>query len=117
MRALFLKHSERARNQKSGWLCNAICWAVKDKQSVSPKMQREKADPLSFARDMVALKRPLRLRGRWSPPKDGLYRVSTGRKVHGGFLVLRRRVVRASPYVRRYIHIFAIRNAEWVCLV
>ena len=74
-----------------------------------------RTDPIAFASDMVALPRPLRLRGRWRPPKDGLYRVATRRKVHGGLLVQRRRVTRCSPYVRRYIHILAMRNAEWVC--
>jgi len=69
-------------------------------------------DEIAFARDMVALRRPLRLRGRWSPPKDGLYRVATSKKVHGGFLVQHRRITRASPYVRRYIHVLA-RNAEY----
>ncbi len=72
-------------------------------------------DDIAFARDMVALRQPLRLKGRWRPPKDGLYRVATGKKVHGGFLVQRRRITRASPYVRRYIHILAMRNAEWFC--
>ena len=48
-------------------------------------------------------------------PKDGLYRVATSKKVHGGFLVCHGRVTRASPYVRRYIHILAMRNAEWFC--
>jgi len=71
-----------------------------------------KADPIAFCRDMLRLRRPLRLRGRWKPPKDGLYRVATGRKIHGAFLIHRRRVVRASPYVRRYIHILA-RNAQY----
>jgi hypothetical protein len=74
-----------------------------------------KADPIAFCRDMRAVRPPLRLRGRWKPPKDGLYRVATSRKVHGGFLIHRGRVTRASPYVRRYIHILAMRNAEWVC--
>jgi hypothetical protein len=77
-------------------------------------MLRSNVDPIGFARDMVRLRRPLRLRGRWRPPQDGLYRVATSRKVHGGFLVQRRRVTRASPYVRRYIHILAMRNAEFV---
>jgi len=74
-----------------------------------------RTDPIAFARDMVALRRPVRLMGRRRPPKDGLYRVATGKRVHGGFLVQRRRVTRASPYVRRYIHLLAMRNAEWVC--
>jgi hypothetical protein len=73
-----------------------------------------RTDPIAFARDMVRLRRPLRLRGRWWVPKDGLYRVATSRRVLGGFLVLRGRVLRASPYVRRYIHILAMRNAEFV---
>jgi hypothetical protein len=71
-----------------------------------------RTDPIAFARDMVRLRRPLRLRGRWWVPKDGLYRVATSRRVLGGFLVSRGRVLRASPYVRRYIHILA-RNAEY----
>jgi hypothetical protein len=82
---------------------------------VSSKMPESGVDEIAFCRDMVALRRPLRIRGRWSPPKDGLYRVATGKRVLGGFLVQRRRVTRASPYVRRYIHILAKRNAEWVC--
>jgi hypothetical protein len=35
--------------------------------------------------------------------------------VLGGFLVHRRRVTRASPYVRPRIHILAMRNAQLVC--
>jgi hypothetical protein len=73
---------------------------------------KDSTDPIAFCRDMVRLRRPLRLRGRWWVPKDGLYRVATSKKVHGGFLVSRGRVTRASPYVRRYIHILA-RNAEY----
>ncbi len=46
-------------------------------------MLENKTDPIAFARDMVRLRRPLRLRGRWRPPKDGLYRVATSKKVHG----------------------------------
>jgi hypothetical protein len=76
-------------------------------------MLRSNVDPIAFARDMVALPRPLRLRGRWRPPKDGLYRVATSRKVHGGFLVQRRRITRASPYVKRYIHVLALRAEYW----
>jgi hypothetical protein len=78
-------------------------------------MLRSRTDPIAFCRDMVRLPRPLRLKGRWRPPKDGLYRVATSRKVLGGYLVCHGRVTRASPYVRRYIHILAMRNAEWVC--
>jgi hypothetical protein len=74
-----------------------------------------RTDPIAFARDMVALRKPLRLKGRWRPPKDGLYRVATGKRTLGGFLVQHRRITRASPCVRRYIHILAMRNAEWVC--
>jgi len=76
-------------------------------------MLSNRADPIPFAREMKRLSRPLRLRGRWRPPKDGLYRVATSKQVYGGFLVQRRRVTRASPYVRRYIHILAMRNAEY----
>ena len=68
-------------------------------------MNESNGDPISFARDMERLRKPLLLRGRWSPPKDGLYRVATSKKVHGGFLVQRRRVTRASPCVRRYVRI------------
>jgi len=72
-----------------------------------------RTDPVPFARDMVALRRPLRLRGRRWVPKDGLYRVATSRRILGGYLVCHGRVTRASPYVRRYIHILAVRNAEY----
>jgi hypothetical protein len=85
---------------------------AKNGQSVSCMMLENRTDPIAFARDMKRLRRPLRLRGRWRPPKDGLYRVATSKKVHGGFLVQRRRVTRASPYVRRYIHVLALK-AEW----
>jgi len=61
-------------------------------------------DPTPFARDMIALARPLPLLGRWRRPKDGLYRVAT---VHGGYLVQRGRVTRCSPAVRKRIHIFS----------
>ena len=44
-------------------------------------------DPIPFARDTIALARPLPLLGRWRRPKGGLYRVAT---VHGGYLVQRR---------------------------
>jgi hypothetical protein len=71
-----------------------------------------KTDPIAFARDMRRLRKPLRLRGRWRPPRDGLYRVATGKRVLGGFLVQHRRVTRASPYVKRYIHVLA-RNAQY----
>jgi hypothetical protein len=70
-------------------------------------------DPIGFARNMVAVRPPLRLKGRHWRPKDGLYRVATRRKVLGGFLVCRGRVTRASPCVRRRIHILAMRNAEY----
>ena len=73
----------------------------------------DRTDPIAFARDMRRLRRPLRLRGRWRPPKDGLWRVATGRKVHGGFLVHRRRITRATPCVKRYIHILALRAEFW----
>jgi hypothetical protein len=74
---------------------------------------KDSTDPMAFARDMLALPRPLPLRGRWRPPRDGLYRVSNSKKVFGGFLVQRRRVVRCSPCVRRRIHILAMRNATF----
>ncbi|HET6887794.1 MAG TPA: hypothetical protein VFH87_07705 [Candidatus Udaeobacter sp.] len=70
-------------------------------------------DPIPFARDLIALPRPLRLLGRWRPPKDGLYRVATRRTVHGGFLVSRGRVKRCSPAVRRRIHIWAHQAQYW----
>jgi hypothetical protein len=75
---------------------------------------RNRTDPIAFARDMKRLRRPLRLRGRHWLPKDGLYRVVTRRKVHGGYLVHRGRVTRCSPAVRRYLHVWAARNAEFV---
>ena len=73
---------------------------------------KDSTDPIAFCRDMQRLRRPLRLRGRYWLPKDGLYRVATGKRVHGGFLVCHGRVTRASPYVRRYIHVLA-RNARY----
>jgi hypothetical protein len=76
-------------------------------------MLRNNGDPIAFARDMVRLRRLLRLKGRWWVPKDGLYRVATSRRILGGYLVCHGRVTRASPYVRRYIHILAMRNAEY----
>jgi hypothetical protein len=76
-------------------------------------MNEGNGDRLSFARDMKRLRKPLRLRGRWSPPRDGLYRVANSKKVLGGFLVQGRRVTRASPSVRPRIHILAMRNAEY----
>jgi hypothetical protein len=70
-------------------------------------------DPIPFARDMIALEQPLRLLGRWRRPLDGLYRVSTRRRVVGGFLVRRGRVIRCSPAVRRRIHIWETRSQYW----
>ena len=91
-----------------------FCRVANNGQSVTCMSLKDRTDPIAFARDMVALPRPLRLRGRWRPPKDGLYPVATSKKVHGGFLVQRRRVTRASPgYVKRYIHILAMRTAEY----
>jgi len=40
-------------------------------------------DEIAFCRDMVRLRRPVRLRGRWSPLKDGLYRVAMSKKEFG----------------------------------
>jgi hypothetical protein len=81
---------------------------------VSLKMLRHKVDPITFARGMVRLRKPLKLRGRRRWPKDGLYRVATSRKVHGGFLVRRGRVLRATPgSVRRYIHQWAHTAEFW----
>jgi len=90
-----------------------VCRAANNGQPVSCMSLENRTDPIPFARSMVRLRRPLRLRGRWWLPKDGLYRVATSKKVHGGFLVHRGRVTRASPPVRRYIHILAMRNAEY----
>ena len=98
-----------------GWLCVVRCHTANNGQFVTPKMNEGNGDRLSFARDMKRLRKPLRLRGRWSPPRDGLYRVANSKKVLGGFLVQGRRVTRASPSVRRYIHVLAMRNAEWFC--
>jgi hypothetical protein len=72
-----------------------------------------KVDPISFARDMVAVEPPLKLTGRWRWPKDGLYRVATRRRVYGGYLVHRGRVTRCSPAVRRRIHIWALQAQYW----
>jgi hypothetical protein len=77
-------------------------------------MLRKKADAISFARDMIGLRKPLRLRGRWKRPKDGLYRIATSRKVHGGVLIHDGRVKRCSPAVRRKIHIWMMSYAEYV---
>jgi hypothetical protein len=74
---------------------------------------QSKVDKIAFARDMVGVWPPLRLRGRYRRPKDGLYRVATRKKVYGGFLVHRGRVTRCSPRVRRYIHFFAMRKSEY----
>ena len=76
---------------------------------VTPKVLSD----IEFCRDMRALRRPLRLRGRWRRPKDGLYRVRNSKRVLGGFLVCHGRVMRASPCVRRRIHILAMRNAQY----
>ena len=98
-----------------GWFCVAGLNCDKNGQFLIPKMNESNGDPISFARNMVALRKPLRLKGRWSPPRDGLYRVANSKKVLGGFLVQRRRVTRASPNVRARIHVLAMRNAKWHC--
>src|SRR5262245_40524072 len=64
--------------------------------------------------DMVEMRRPLRLRGRFHPPKDGVYRVTTPSRC-GAFLVYNGRVHRCSPSIRRRLHVYAHR-AEWICL-
>ena len=69
-------------------------------------MLRNKPDPISFARDMVAVNPPLKLIGRWHWPKDGLYKVATSRRVHGGYLVHHGKVTRCSPGVRRQLHVW-----------
>jgi len=61
---------------------------------------------------MIAVRRPLRLRGRYWLPKDGLWKVETRKRVLGGFLVTRGRVTRCSPAIRRHLHAWAARNAE-----
>jgi hypothetical protein len=83
-------------------------------------MEIAKGDPIAFARDMVAVVPPLKLRGRWWPPTDGLYRCATRHrvrgtspKVYGGYLVHRGRVTRCSPAVRRRIHIWATQAQSW----
>jgi hypothetical protein len=101
------------------WLCVVVGFLANKVQPVSLKMQRNEVDEMAFARDMVGLRRPLRLRGRWKRPKDGLYRVVTRRgrwpSRCGGFLVYKGRVRRCSPSIKRRIHIYA-HQAEWVCL-
>lgn len=87
------------------------------------KMPEKKVDELWFARDMIGLRRPLRLRGRWKRPKDGLYRVVTRRARWpsrcGAFLVYRGRVRRCSPSIRRKIHVYAhmaeYLGEPWAC--
>ena len=49
-------------------------------------MNESKADPIAFARDRKRLRKPLRLRGRWRPPRDGLYIVANSEKGLGGFI-------------------------------
>jgi hypothetical protein len=73
-----------------------------------------KTDAIAFCRDMIAVRRPLRLRGRYWLPKDGLWKVETRKRVLGGFLVTRGRVTRCSPAIRRHLHAWAARNAEFV---
>jgi len=50
-----------------------------------------KTDPLAFARSMIAVRPPLRLRERYWRPKDGLWKVETSRGVLGAYLVVRGR--------------------------
>ena len=90
----------------AGILTPLLPFAVLRSFGIYPEMKRW-IDPIPFARDMVALEKPLRLLGRWRPPRDGLYRVATRRTVYGGFLVRRGRVIRCSPAVRKRIHIWA----------
>jgi hypothetical protein len=98
--------------------CAAQLWDVvgfvaKHGQYVRLKMQ--KADPIAFARDMVAAN--VRLRGRHWRLADGLYRVTT-RKARwpsrtGGFLVYKGKVRRCSPSLRRKIHVYAHMAEYW----
>jgi hypothetical protein len=77
-------------------------------------MLDKEPDKLAFARDMKALRKPVRLSHRHHPPADGLWRVETKRGVRGGFLVAYGRVVRCSPVLRRHLHVWAQRNAVFV---
>ena len=73
---------------------------------------RNVVDKIAFARDMVRIK-PVRLHGRYWRRRSGLWRVATRKGVRGGFLVARGRVVRCSPAIRRHLHVWAARNAEY----
>ena len=77
-------------------------------------MLSETADPLAFCRDMKALRKPVRLRGRYHRPDDGIWKVETRNGVLGGFMVAYGRVTRCSPVIRRHLHVWAARNAEFV---
>ena len=77
-------------------------------------MLNETSDPLAFCRDMKALRKPVRLRGRYHRPADGLWRVVTRNGVRGGFMVAYGRVTRCSPALRRHLHVWAARNAVFV---
>jgi hypothetical protein len=71
-------------------------------------------DPLFFCRDMIALRKPVRLRGRYYKPADGIWKVETGKGVLGAFLVRGGRVIRCSPRIRRKLHWWAARNGKFV---
>lgn len=63
---------------------------------------------------MIAVRPPLRLRGRYWRPKDGLWKVETRKGVLGAYLIARGRVVRCSPAIRRHLCAWAARNAVFV---
>jgi hypothetical protein len=71
-------------------------------------------DKLFFCRDMVALRKPVKLRGRYYKPADGIWKVETGKNVLGGFLVRNSRVIRCSPRIRRSLHLWAARYGKFV---
>jgi hypothetical protein len=77
-------------------------------------MLRDMTDPIWWARDMLRLRKPVRLRGRYYKPEDGLWKVETGKRILGAFLVARGRVQRCSPAIRRHLHVWAARNGKFV---
>jgi hypothetical protein len=72
------------------------------------------SDPIWWARDMKRLRKPVRLRGRYYKPEDGLWKVETRKGVLGGFMVAFGRVTRCSPAIRRHLHVWAARNGKFV---
>ena len=76
-------------------------------------MLKATTDRLAFARDMKRLRKPVRLTHRWKPPVDGLWKVETRKGVRGAYLVAYGHVTRCSPRIRRHLHVWAARNAQY----